>query len=198
MSILHLSKNCPTDFGNVLTVWYFCFVYLIINRNVAIMAWLRVTEYLCHKWPRICSVCRDHHPTISRFTTCHLVCSKSCVRVYAMAFNATFINISVISWRLVLLMDPEETGVPGKNHRPVACTKSNTTGGTGTAYPSGAPEFKWVRIARSLFFCVVFCRSLFVLFLFGHCIVCSSIYDFWLSLWYLQTFLIKVSFLIVT
>jgi predicted Zn-ribbon and HTH transcriptional regulator len=24
-----------------------------------------------------------------------------------MAFNATFINISVISWRLVLLMDPE-------------------------------------------------------------------------------------------
>ena len=91
-----------------------------------------------------------------------------------MAFNATFINISVISWRLVLLM--EETGVPGTNHRPVACTKSNTTGGTGTAHPSGAPEFKWVRIVRSLFFCVVFCRSLFVLFLFGHCIVCSS---FW-------------------
>ena len=30
-----------------------------------------------------------------------------------MMFNATFINISVISWRLVLLV--EETGVPGEN-----------------------------------------------------------------------------------
>ena len=34
-----------------------------------------------------------------------------------MVFNATFINISVISWRSVLLI--EETGVPGENHRPV-------------------------------------------------------------------------------
>jgi len=33
-------------------------------------------------------------------------------------FNATFNNISAISWRSVLLV--EETGVPGENHRPVA------------------------------------------------------------------------------
>ena len=39
-----------------------------------------------------------------------------CVRV--MVFNATFNNISVITWRLVLLV--EVTGVPGKNHQPVA------------------------------------------------------------------------------
>jgi len=32
-------------------------------------------------------------------------------------YNATFNNISVISQRLVLLV--EETGVPGENHRPV-------------------------------------------------------------------------------
>ena len=31
-----------------------------------------------------------------------------------MVFNATFNNISVISWRSVLLV--EETGVPGENH----------------------------------------------------------------------------------
>jgi hypothetical protein len=30
-------------------------------------------------------------------------------------FNATFNNISVISWRSLLLV--EETGVPGENHR---------------------------------------------------------------------------------
>ena len=50
--------------------------------------------------------------------------------------------------------------------------KSNTTGvtcGWGSPYPSGAPEFtpafSGVRVTRSLVFCVVFCRSLFVLFL---------------------------------
>ena len=34
-------------------------------------------------------------------------------------FNATFNNISVISWLSVLLA--EDTGVPEENHRPVAC-----------------------------------------------------------------------------
>ena len=34
-----------------------------------------------------------------------------------MVFNATFNNISVISWQSVLLM--EETGGPEENHRPV-------------------------------------------------------------------------------
>jgi len=35
-----------------------------------------------------------------------------------MVSNATLNNISVISWRSVLLV--EETGVSGENHRPVA------------------------------------------------------------------------------
>jgi len=35
-----------------------------------------------------------------------------------LVFNATFRNISAISWRPVLVM--EETGVPGENHRPWA------------------------------------------------------------------------------
>ena len=33
-----------------------------------------------------------------------------------MVLNATFNNISIISWRSVLLV--EETGVPRENHRP--------------------------------------------------------------------------------
>ena len=37
-------------------------------------------------------------------------------RVRVMVFNTTFNNISVISWRLILLV--EETGVFGENHRP--------------------------------------------------------------------------------
>jgi hypothetical protein len=35
-----------------------------------------------------------------------------------MAFNATFQQYSVISWRSVLSV--EETGGPGENHRPAA------------------------------------------------------------------------------
>ena len=38
--------------------------------------------------------------------------------VCLMVFNATFNNISVISWRSVLLV--EETGGSRENHRPVA------------------------------------------------------------------------------
>jgi hypothetical protein len=38
--------------------------------------------------------------------------------VRVMIFNATFNNISVISWQSVLLV--EETGVPGENHRSYA------------------------------------------------------------------------------
>ena len=37
------------------------------------------------------------------------------VRVRAMVFNATFNNISDISWQSVLLVD--ETRVPGEDHR---------------------------------------------------------------------------------
>ena len=39
--------------------------------------------------------------------------------VRSMMFNATYNNISVISWQSVSLV--EETGLPGKNKRPVAC-----------------------------------------------------------------------------
>ena len=38
--------------------------------------------------------------------------------VWLMVFNTTFNNISVISWRSVLLV--EETGEPGEKQRPVA------------------------------------------------------------------------------
>jgi len=40
------------------------------------------------------------------------------IELWFMVFNATWNNISVISWRSVLLV--EKTGVPRENHRPVA------------------------------------------------------------------------------
>jgi hypothetical protein len=73
--------------------------------------------------------------------------------------------------------------------------KNNTTAATsraGSTYPSGAPEFtlvfNGVCVTRSVVLCVCFvdrCLS-FCTFSFGHCVVCSSsIYEFWLPLWYL-------------
>jgi hypothetical protein len=43
---------------------------------------------------------------------------KRVSRASVMVLNATFNNISVISWQSVLLV--EDTGVPEENHRPVA------------------------------------------------------------------------------
>ena len=60
-------------------------------------------------------------------------------------------------------------------------------------YISPPPGFNGVRVAWSLVFCVMFCRSLFCNFSFTHCSICpSSVYSFWLPLWYLQTFLKRV------
>jgi hypothetical protein len=55
---------------------------------------------------------------------------------------------------------------------------------------SSPPVFSVVPVIRSLVLCVSFieCCLFFCPFSFGHCVVCSSsIYGFWLPLWYLQT-----------
>jgi hypothetical protein len=53
---------------------------------------------------------------------------------------------------------------------------------------SSPPVFSGVRVTRSLilYVCSVDCCLSFCNFSFGHCVVCSSIYRFWLHLWYLQ------------
>ena len=66
---------------------------------------------------------------------------------------------------------------------------TDSTRGTGTSYPSGAPEFipdfSGFHVTRSLVLCVCFvdsCLSFCLFFPFGFCVVCSSwIYGFWLQ-----------------
>ena len=55
---------------------------------------------------------------------------------------------------------------------------------------SSPPVFSEVLVAQSLVLCVVICRALSVLVFCsaGLCIVCHSIYGFWLPLWCLHTF----------
>ena len=59
-----------------------------------------------------------HSVVIQHLVSDRLLSLISQEGVRVMVFNATFNNISVISWQSVLLV--EETGVPGKNHRTVA------------------------------------------------------------------------------
>jgi hypothetical protein len=41
-----------------------CWSHHFQSFTVATMTWLTVAEYLCYKWPRICSVCRNHSPFV--------------------------------------------------------------------------------------------------------------------------------------
>jgi hypothetical protein len=55
------------------------------------------------------------------------------------------------------------------------------------------PVFSGVRVTRSLVLYVCFVDHCLSFFSFGHCVVCSSsIYGFWLLLWYLKNLLIKI------
>jgi hypothetical protein len=49
------------------------------------------------------------------------VCFLNLLFIYFIVLNATFSNISAISWRPVLVV--EEAGVPGENHRPWASNR---------------------------------------------------------------------------
>jgi hypothetical protein len=76
---------------------------------------------------------------------------------------------------------------------------SNTKGvtsGTYMFYPSWAPEFTpifiVVDVAHSLVFFVMFSRSWSAFFLWSYFVYLYSIYGFWLSLWYFQTFIYDV------
>ena len=129
---------------------------MITGFMVATMTWLTVTEYLCHKWPRKCSVCHNH------------ICSHS--------------------WLITRFVTRVTRRVP---HVLQELLTHEFT-----------PVVSEVHVGQSLVFCVVYCRLSFVLLSsffwplcclfffdlrlliipFDHCIVCPSIYDFWLLL----------------
>ena len=56
-----------------------------------------------------------------------------------MVFNATFNNISVISWQSVLLV--EETRVPGENHRQGQTLSHNVV--SSTPRHGSNSQFQW-------------------------------------------------------
>jgi hypothetical protein len=60
-------------------------------------------DYLCHKWSRICFVCRNHNPIFSSFTTYQRVCKNSnTMCVTCRAGTATLPEHPCSPWFLVL------------------------------------------------------------------------------------------------
>jgi len=100
------------------------------------MTWLTVMEYLCHKWPRICSNCRKHFPVLS---------SSWLITGFITRLTR---RLPLVEQELLTL--PEHLCSP--------------------------PVFSGVRV------CVCFVDRV-------NCVVCPSMYGFWLPLWYLQTLL---------
>ena len=72
----------------------------------------------------LCGIMEMHQSDmcwLCNFIACYgffLTLSNQIKMVRVIVFNATFNNISVISWRSVLFV--EETEVPRENHRPAA------------------------------------------------------------------------------
>jgi hypothetical protein len=81
--------------------------YLSIER----LLWM----YSSHKF--ICMYIGVYKTPAHSSVTCKYYYGCFSSRFRFMVFNATFNNISIISWQSVLLV--EETRVPGENHRPV-------------------------------------------------------------------------------
>jgi hypothetical protein len=55
---------------------------------------------------------------MARFLQFICISDQGLILIDFWCFNATFNNISAISWRPVLMV--EEAGVPGENHRPLS------------------------------------------------------------------------------
>jgi hypothetical protein len=73
-----------------------------------------------------------------------------------MVFNATFNNISVISWRSVLLV--EEAGVPGENHRPASNHWQTLSHNVVLSTPR-LSRFKLTRLVVIDTYCIDSCKS---------------------------------------
>jgi hypothetical protein len=79
--LIRYSRACGSyldflDIGLLLTRTLLTEGFLLVNWShhfesftVATTTWLTIMEYMCHKWPRICSTCRKHLPVLSSLMT---------------------------------------------------------------------------------------------------------------------------------
>ena len=91
--------------------------------------WIRASDWIPIWYLQAFSKLSPNNQTTSRLVLAGLIWQDTylidshlpCIHIdwlidWLIVFNATFSNISAISWRPVLVL--EEAGVPGENHRP--------------------------------------------------------------------------------
>jgi len=94
-----------------------------MNTFILILVYVRIGGIYCNKmknmkYHTVWTVPKYLPKIINRLNLYKYTQQYAFGLVWFMVFNAILNNISVISWRSILLL--EETGVPGENHRPVA------------------------------------------------------------------------------
>jgi hypothetical protein len=122
---------------------------------------------LCHKWRRICSICRNHYPVHSSSMTSHRGCSES------KAMGATHGTGTAFT--------PAFSGVRVARHLVFSVMFCRWL-------------FVLLSFFVSLLYCLSSDLPLLITHLgsCGHCIVCPPIYDFWLPIWYLVVIVLSV------
>jgi hypothetical protein len=100
---------------------------IIFSRSGVNQTWILTNKLIGFagdfKWLVSLSIFRRHSPLFTFYFdrllihvkwACYIHCEKDLI--WFIVFNATFIIISAISWRPVLMV--EEAGIPGENHQP--------------------------------------------------------------------------------
>ena len=101
-----------------MVIWsFYWFIYLIFKLlfMIKIMKNRRHCHFKCNSFFSLFISLKCKKKPVALKKLLHLITNMF---VCLVVFNATFNNISVISWQSVLLV--EETGGSGENHRPVA------------------------------------------------------------------------------
>ena len=106
-----------------------------------------------------------------------------------LAWNSLYVRRLIRAMIQLMLKSASLTGVTCRIAHPSGALSILPGATCRIAHPSGAlsllPVFSWFRVARSLVFCVVFCRSFFfILFLLG--IELYRLFFFHLPFWYLK------------
>jgi hypothetical protein len=110
-----------------LNTWFFIQTKMTVKQVFDLDSWFRLLRNISSLWHRFCFIhcsvntCYNVPVPLKQDDNAYkvLISSKYIgLWLVAMLFNATFNNISAISWRSVLLV--EETGVPEETHRSVA------------------------------------------------------------------------------
>jgi hypothetical protein len=112
LSVVCLSSFSSFVFGLVCSLSFFFFFFCQWYCLLSVFLRIMISDYPFGVFSYI---------TFSKYKCLHsdkITLTGIPLFVGLMVLNATFNNISVISWRSVLLV--EETGGPGENHRPVA------------------------------------------------------------------------------